>query len=61
MMYPYMTLSDETEVTHSEILKDGSVRVYFEKAIYGGFKNASCYLPDYRWTDIDGYSGEEIR
>ncbi len=30
MMYPYMTLNDETEITHSELLPDGQVKVYIE-------------------------------
>jgi hypothetical protein len=29
-MYPYLTLNDDTEITHSELLKDGSVKVYIE-------------------------------
>ena len=31
MMYPFMTLNDETEIVHSEMLKDGKVKVYIEK------------------------------
>jgi len=30
MMYPFMTLNDDTEITHSEILPDDSVKVYVE-------------------------------
>ena len=30
MMYPYMTLNDDTEITHSEMKPDGRVKVYFE-------------------------------
>lgn len=26
MMYPYITLSDETEITHSQIIEDGDVQ-----------------------------------
>ena len=48
MMYPFMTLDDNTEVVHSEMLPDGRVKVYFEKP---DAKTASilavCYLPDY--------------
>ena len=25
MMYPYMTLADETEVVHSQIIKEGKI------------------------------------
>ena len=30
MMYPYMTLNDDTEITHSEMYPDGKVKVYIE-------------------------------
>ena len=29
-MYPYMTLSVDTEITHSEMREDGTVEVYIE-------------------------------
>lgn len=28
MMYPFMTLNDDTEITHSEMKPDGKVKVY---------------------------------
>ena len=31
MMYPFMTLDDNTEIVHSEMLPDQRVKVYFEK------------------------------
>ena len=31
MMYPFMTLNDDTEITHSEMRADGRVKVYIEK------------------------------
>ena len=30
MMYPYLTLNDDTEITHSEVRPDGRVKVYIE-------------------------------
>ena len=60
MMYPYMTLNDNTEIVHSEMRPDGQVKVYIEKPVFGGFHNATCYLPDYTWEDIVGFSDEEI-
>ena len=30
MMYPFMTLEDDTEITHSEMKPDGKVKVYIE-------------------------------
>ena len=46
MMYPFLTLDDQTEIVHSQLLDDGSVKVYVEKPDEkGGFHSASCYLP----------------
>lgn len=64
MLYPFMTLDDGTEIVHSEAKKvDGQekVKVVFEKPIAGGFKHAECWLPDYKWEHIDGYSNGEIK
>ena len=48
MMYPYLTLDDETEIVHSELLKDNTVKVHIEKPDENdGFHCASCYLPGY--------------
>ena len=61
MMYPYMTLNDDTEITHSEMTEDGSVKVYIESPDENdGFHNATCWLPEYRWENIFGYSEEEL-
>lgn len=61
MMYPFMTLDDKTEIVHSEMLKDGTVKVYLEKPDEKDcFHYATCYLPDYRWEDIYGFSENEI-
>lgn len=60
MMYPYMTLNDDTEITHSEMLPDGKIKVYIETPDEkDGFHNAICYLPDYEWEN-NGYSEAEM-
>lgn len=62
MMYPYLTLDDETEIVHSDMQNDGKVKVYIEKPDEkDGFHNATCYLPDYEWTDVFGFSDDEIK
>jgi hypothetical protein len=54
MMYPFMTLNDDTEITHSEMLPDGKVKVYIEiPDDFGDFHSATCWLPDYKWESID--------
>lgn len=61
MMYPFLTLDDSTEIVHSEMRPDGSVKVYMEQPNEkDGFHYATCYLPDYRWEDIFGFSDAEI-
>ena len=61
MMYPFMTLPDNTEITHSEMLSNGKFKVYIETPDEkDGFHNATCYLPDYEWKDINGYSKVEM-
>lgn len=61
MMYPFMTLDDNTEIVHSEMLESGIVKVYIEKPDEKDcFHNATCYLPEYKWKDINGFSNEEI-
>lgn len=61
MMYPYITLNDDTEITHSEMKEDGRVKVYVETPDEKeGFHNAVCWLPEYKWENIVGYSPEEM-
>ena len=64
MMYPYMTLDDETEIVHSQLIEDENgkqkVIVNFERPTETGFDSARCELPDYTWTEREGYSDEEI-
>lgn len=62
MMYPFLTLDDNTEIVHSEMLRDNTVKVYVEKPDEKDcFHYATCYLPEYRWEDINGFSNDEIR
>lgn len=61
MMYSFMTLNDETEIVHSDMQDDGTVKVYIERPdeTYG-FKHATCWLPQYHWEDIYHFSEQEI-
>ena len=61
MMYPFMTLDDNTEIVHSHMLEDGRVKVYIEKPDEKDcFHHATCYLPKYEWEDIFGFTTEDI-
>lgn len=63
MLYPFMTLNDHTEIVHSEVLYKNNleqVQVRIEKPVYGGFYSATCWLPQYQWENIEGFSQEDI-
>lgn len=62
MMYPFLTLDDQTEIVHSDMRENGEVKVYIEKPdAKDCFHHASCYLPSYRWEDIFGFTNEDIQ
>ena len=61
---PFLTLNDNTKIIHSEALeKNGGeqVEVCIKKAVDGKIRSASCWLPDYRWENIVGFSEIEIK
>lgn len=61
MMYPLITLDDNSEIVHSEMKSDGKVKVYIEKPdAKDCFHSASCWIPGYIWEDVNGFSPEEI-
>ena len=62
MMYPFLTLDDNTEIVHSEQLEDGRVKVYVEKPDEkDGFHHMTCYLPGYQLEDVFGFCDSEIQ
>ena len=60
MLYPFMTLDDDTEIVHSELCDDGTVKVCVERPVEGGFHSATCLLPSYQWSEIEGFSQDDI-
>ena len=61
MMYPLITLDDQTEIVHSEKKKDGRVKVYVEKPDSKDcFHHMTCYLPGYYVEEVFGFSEEEL-
>ena len=60
-MFPYITLNDDTEITHLEVKPDGRVKVYIETPDEkDGFHSAVCWLPDYTLENVQGYSESEM-
>lgn len=61
MMYPLITLDDNSEIVHSEMKPNGKVKVYVEKPDEKDcFHNATCWIPGYNWEEINGFSQEEV-
>lgn len=61
MVYPFMTLEDNTEITHTEMLTDGRVKVYVETPdAKDCFHSLVCWLPSYQIEDVRGYSDKEV-
>ena len=61
MMYPFLTLDDNTEIVHSDELENGKVKVYIEKPDEKDcFHYMTCYLPEYKIEDVCGFTNEEI-
>lgn len=63
MMYPYIVLADETEITHSHIIEENNVQyveVHFERPTETGFDIARCTLPTYAWIKREGFTDQEI-
>lgn len=61
MMYPFLTLDDSTEIVHSEMQPDSTVKVYIEKPDEKDcFHHATCILPGYEWKDVFGFSKEDL-
>ena len=57
-----MTLDDETEIVHSEMKEDGTVKVYVEKPDEKNcFHYMTCYLPKFQIKDVVGFSDKEVK
>ena len=57
MIYPLLSLYDETEFTHTDLRNDGTIIVYVETPdAIDGFHSLECVLPDYAIRNVQGYS-----
>lgn len=60
MIYPLLTLKDDTEYTYTELRSDGTVIVYVETPdAVDGFHSLECVLPDYEIKNVQGYTLQE--
>ncbi len=60
MYYEYVELCDGTQVAYSEVLENGTVDVSVEQPVELGFNSARCSIPSFEWSNIDGFSKDEL-
>ena len=61
MVYPFMTLDDNSEIVHSELLPNNKVKVYIEKRDEKDcFHHLTCYLPTYEIEENFGFSEKDV-
>lgn len=64
MIYEFLILNDNTKIVYSEVIeKNGreQVEVRIEREGDEKIGSASCWLPDYRWENMIGFSEVEIK
>ena len=57
MEYPFITLDNGTQISHSEMLADRSVLVYIRK---DAFHRAVLVLPAQEWREVTGFMADEL-
>ena len=57
MEYPFITLDNGTQISHSEMLADRSVLVYIRK---DAFHRAVLVLPAQKWREVTGFTADEL-
>lgn len=66
MLYPFVSLPDETEISYSEVIKNkagkDTVRIYIEKwnDTRSDFDSVEFYLPKFNITQRAGFSDEAV-
>ena len=60
MMWKYIALADDTQLAYSETRADGTIVVTAERPIDMGFDSARCLLPAYSWSDVAGFTKDEM-
>ena len=57
MEYPFITLDDGTQISHSEMLADHSVLVYIRR---DALCRATYVLPAQEWREAAGFTADEL-
>lgn len=61
MMWEYVRLEDDTQVSYSEVREDNTVKVVVERPRDWGFDTAECILPAFNWVSHEGFSEADLQ
>lgn len=61
MMWEYVRLEDDTQVSYSEVREDNTVKVVVERPRDWGFDTAECILPAFNWVSHEGFSEADLK
>ena len=61
MMWEYVRLEDDTQVSYSEVREDNTVKVVVERPRDWGFDTAECILPAFNWVSHEGFSEANLK
>ena len=61
MVYPYITLGERLKISHSELLKNNTIRVFVEEEDDSlGIKEAEYIIPGLKLKNRVGFSDDEL-
>lgn len=60
MFYNHAELEDGTQLAFSNVLDSGKVQVSIERPVELGFDSATCTLPAFEWSEIEGFDDADI-
>lgn len=60
MMWEYVRLEDDTQISYSDVRDDNTVEVVVERPRDWGFDTAKCLLPSNEWTFNEGFSDGDL-
>ena len=60
MMWEYVRFENDTQVSYSDLQSDNTIKVVIERPRDWGFDTATCLLPAYLWSDVEGFSEDDL-
>lgn len=61
MMWEYVRLEDDTQISYSEVREDNTVKIVVERPRDWGFDTAECILPAFNLVSHEGFSEVDFK